>query len=65
MLTVFLAVFVEMHASPKPKSRQIGRIALTVFSVGFVLKNALGGATDSLFGTLFTTEWTTFGGPAA
>jgi hypothetical protein len=65
MLTVFLTVFVEMHASPKPKSRQIGCIALTVFSVGFVLKNALEGVINSLFGTLFTTEWTTFGGPPA
>ena len=35
----------------------MGRIALTVFSIGrFVLENALGGVIPSLFGTLFTTK---------
>jgi hypothetical protein len=48
------------------QDRQIERIALTVFSVGrFVLENALDGVIPSLFGTLFTTERTTVGGPAA
>jgi hypothetical protein len=56
-LTVFLTVFFEMHRQPKPKDRQIERIALTVFSIRRrVLENALEGAILCLFGAFRTME---------